>query len=58
MSSGSFKNNSTDKIFGYKYLYMKKDLILNNLQGLICHKKQSKLSTKYMPVKQNLPLTL
>ena len=44
MSSGSFKNNVTYKIFAcksyiyiYIYIYIK-DLALNNLQGVICHK--------------------
>ena len=42
MSSGSFKNDVTYKLFTYKlYIYKKQDLTLNCLQGLICYKTQS-----------------
>ena len=44
MSSDSFKNDVTDKLFTYKsyiiYMY-KQDLVLNNPQELICHKTQT-----------------
>ena len=41
MSSDSFKNNVTYKLFVYKsYKMFKQDLALNNSQGLICHKTQ------------------
>ena len=44
MSSGSSKNNVNYTLFVYKsYIwYMcKQDLVLNNPQGLTCHKKQT-----------------
>ena len=43
MSSGSFKNDVTSKLFSYKsYIFnmYELDLVLNNLQGLICYKTQ------------------
>ena len=47
MSSGSFKNNVTYKLFAYKWLLNEWDLSLNNPEGLICHKtRQNDEQTK------------
>ena len=42
MSSGLFKNNITNKLFAFK-----QDLVLNNPQGLICHKTQPNQTKNY-----------
>ena len=40
MSSDSFKNNVTYKLFAYKSYIYQQDLELHNPRGLICHKTQ------------------
>ena len=60
MSSGSFKN-VIYKLFVYKsyifniYMY-KSDLVLNNRQGLLCHKTQPTNQTNKQPNKQTTTL--
>ena len=48
MSSGSYTNNISYKLFTYKSYMFKQDLTLNNPGRLICHKttKQTKLANK------------
>ena len=38
MGFNLFKNNVSYKIFTQNYIYIKQDLLLNILLGLICHK--------------------
>ena len=55
MSSGLFKN-VIYKLCIYKSYMYKEDLVLNNLQGLICHKTKSNLT--YLNIVPVVPMNL